>query len=721
MHGVAEISPKEIGRRIMQVREAANLKQAELARQVTWSPAILSRVESGERQLSADELKILVEAIGTQEARQLSDVLERDWRILPRPPLDHPDQDALWEAELVCRKVSELKNQPEVRHSFERRLTEYLDDLQATSDLLLKREHDVAFIGSLGIGKSTAICRITGLEVPNPDTGVAGPVLESGAGGITICEVHLRTGPSYGLLIEPASEEEIRAHVMDFAEHVTGGDAPVGDTENEEVSQGISKEIERAIRNMSGLRIRREKTLEGKTLRRDEAKEIAKQIPSAREFAVEVLSRMELHRRDKRDIWYEPSIGKDPLTWLKEMFEEVNNGRHREFTLPNRIEVVIPEPLLGATEFSVRLIDTKGIDRTAARADLEKHLNEPHTLTLLCSGFNDAPATSARLLLERAKEAKFRNLELNVALLVLPRPTEALAVKDETGSRVENTNEGYELKGEQVQMALEPLRLPQLTVEFFNSFGDDPERLRTRIVDCIQNIRQSFRSHLLDVCSNAQTVIANHEKEQVQEVLRDAARMMNTWIAQHRALPPLTGHVQDSLMSQMRQAYASTIRASVRREGEWHNLSYGHHLGYGARRLAALALESSVTGFKDLTGTMEATPDYTEAKDLTKQARTVLDTAFEDLLKKTQLMGQTLFKDALKIDPLFWWDCQKEWGQGPGYKGRVAAHNETWFTADDRRELEKQLWDVIEREWTAVLNRLSSLLEIDPPMTHGEN
>jgi hypothetical protein len=105
---------------------------------------------------------------------------------------------------------------------------------------------------------------------------------------------------------------------------------------------------------------------------------------------------------------------------------------------------------------TVRLIDTRGIDRTAARADLEHHLDEPHTLALLCSSFNDAPSADSRLLLERAKEAGIRKLELNAALLVLPRANEALAVKDEAGVRAETVQEGYDLKAEFALMALEP-------------------------------------------------------------------------------------------------------------------------------------------------------------------------------------------------------------------------------------------------------------------------
>jgi transcriptional regulator with XRE-family HTH domain len=715
MENSATVSQQEIGWRLAQVREAAGLKQIELAQKVTWSAAVLSRVESGERELSSEELGVVLAAIDTPEARQLSTALERVWQMIQRPPLDHQDQDLLWESEQVCRKLEELKKQPEIRHSFERRLAEYIGDIQRTAYLILKREHEIAFIGGLGIGKSTAICKLTGLEISNPEGGLSTPVLEAGAGGITICEVRLQTGPGYGLLIEPYSDDEIRAHVTDFAEHILRGkmvdpDEPGG---GDDLFQGISKEIERAVRNMAALKISREKGPDGKTIRRDEAKELATKITSLREYAVEVMARMGLHRRDRREVWYDSSFGKPPLVWLRDTFEHVNNGRHPEFTLPKRIEVVVPQSLLGTTDCKVSLIDTKGIDRTTARADIEKHLDEPHTLALLCSGFNEAPGTAARLLLERAKEAGIRNLSLNAALLVLPRPNEALAIKDEAGIQVGTVEEGYELKGEQVTMALEPLGLQNLSVDFFNSFGDEPRRLQDSIAEHIRAIRENFRCHLRNVTGDAQTLILNHEKEQVQEVVRSAAGMLTTWIAQNNAVPPVTAQVQDSLMSELQSAYASTIRASVRREGEWYNLSYGYHLGYGSRRLAVLALEPLVNGFKKLTEVMEASPEYTEAKGLIQQARQVLATAFEELLRKIQIMGQTTFKDALKLDPSFWLDCEQQWGQGPGYKNRVANRNKDWFSAKPRQELEKELWDVVTREWGVALKRLASLFETD--------
>jgi transcriptional regulator with XRE-family HTH domain len=715
MNAVAEISQQEIGRRVTQVREAAGIKQAELARKITWSPAVLSRVESGDRPLADEELKTVMEAIGTPEALQLSKALARKWREIPRPPLDHADQDLLWEAELICRDLETLKNDPVVRHAFERRLTEYIDDIKHTANLLLRREHDIAIIGPRGIGKSTSICKVTELEVPGPDGGPPAPVLEAGGGGVTICDVYLRSGHGYGLLIEPCSDDEIRAYVTDFAEHILKGNTVESeeDEEKEEDVQGIAQEIARAVRNLAALKIRREKGPDGKRISRDEAKELAAKTGSVREYVVDVLTRMELHRRDRRDIWYDPSIGKPPLVWLKDTFEQVNNGRHPDFTLPTRIEVIVPHTLLSTTDLTLRIIDTRGIDRTAARADLERHFDEPHTLAVLCSSFNDAPSSAAYLLLERAKDVGIRRLELNAALLVLPRPNEALAVKDEAGVRASTIEDGYDLKAESASMALQALGLENLKIGFFNAFGDDPGRLRNMLMESISRIRQSFRARIDEAVTNARTLLLNHEQEQVQEVLRSAANMMQTWVSQHSGVPKLSGHVQDSLMSQIQIAYASTVRATVRREGEWHNLSYGHHLGYGARRLAVLALEPLVEKFKAVTETMHENPEYTEAKGLIQQTRRVLESAFEDLLRKAQIMGQTAFKEALKLDPSLWSNCENEWGQGPGYRDRVAEWNKLWFGAAQRQELEQELRDVVIREWGIALKRLSSLLETD--------
>jgi len=76
-------------------------------------------------------------------------------------------------------------------------------------------------------------------------------------------------------------------------------------------------------------------------------------------------------------------------------------------------------------------------------------------------------------------------------------------------------------------------------------------------------------------------------------------------------------------------------------------------------------------------------------------------------------MGQTAFKEALKLDPSLWAEQRIEWGQGPGYRDRVALRNREWFSVESRRDLEQELWEVVAREWGVALIRLSSLLETD--------
>ena len=710
------ISDVELGRFLASVREKAGLRQHELAKRVTWSPAVLSRVEAGNRSLSEDELAGLLDAIGTKDALRLREVLHRSWTVLPRPPIGHENEDLLWEAESALQEIAALAEQPDLKAAFARRLSEYRGELTRSATLLLQTEAQVAFVGSIGVGKSTALCSLLGLDVASPASQYPLPVLETGAGGITICEVHIRQGPDYGLIIEPRTDEQVRRDVADFAEFISLAAGTVA-TEDQDLQEGdslsISKEIARAIRNMAGFRIRREKGPDGRRVSRDDARNLAVALNDTRSLAVEILARMNLHRRDRRDIWYSQSVGTEPLSWLREQFELVNNGRHPDFSLPQRIEVVVPRSILDLDLLRIRLIDTKGIDQTAERADLEHLFDEPHTVSILCSLFNEAPALATQQLLNRAIEGGVRDVPLKAAILVLPRPGEALAAKDDEGFVVDTVDAGYELKREQVEMRLQQLGLATTLVAFFNVREESSSSLQDFILGRIAVLRDSYRSRLDEIITGAHAVVANYQKAQVHEVQREAVRHLRVWLTANQELPQTADKFHEPLMAALQQAHPSTVRATIRRQGEWPNLEYAHQLGYGARRTGAVLLKPKAAGFAAIAENLLNDPQLADAAELVRQARRILESGVEEALRKIQLLGQANYLEGVKIDQAFWQQCDSEWGAGPGYRDRVSGRNREWFEAEDHAAYQVRIMALIGREWTQMVLRLTGLLDLD--------
>ena len=106
----------EIGKHIAALREQANLKQNELAKKAGMERGSF-RVESGERPLAEGELEIILHGIGTPEAMKVKEILNRQWQILPEPPLGDPDADLLLEAEQAAKAVHALAEGPDVNNT----------------------------------------------------------------------------------------------------------------------------------------------------------------------------------------------------------------------------------------------------------------------------------------------------------------------------------------------------------------------------------------------------------------------------------------------------------------------------------------------------------------------------------------------------------------------------------------------------------------------------
>lgn len=698
----------EIGAYLAHLRDKADLKQNELANKVTWSPAVLSRVESGERALSQEERDSILDAIGTEEAQRFKESFERPWQHLPRPPFGHPDEVILWEAEQALEEVIERAAWPDIKNASARRLETFRCELVEAASIVRNTEHNIAFVGNVGVGKTTALCRLAGLEVRKE--GNSEPALAIGGGRTTVCEVRIMQGRNYGLFVEPMTIDELHQEVMEFAVFLTGGIAPEPTQEaDEQDAQGTSKEIIRVIRNMSGLTVDRERQPDGKRRSIDRAKNLAGRLNDSSALSGEIMAKMRLPQRTKRQLWFSEISGKEPLLWLKENFEQINKGLHPEFSMPKRIDITIPDEILGKETLSICLVDTRGIDDTAERADLESHFRASGTAMVLCSAFKNAPETELQQLLRVAVDGDISDVKTKAAILVLPHPGEALTAADEQGTPANSVEDGYDLKGDEVEWKLASQKLPYAGAEFFNVYEDDPQKTVDFLLELVDGVRDRHRSKLREVINGATALINNFKEEEDRAVYAQAARPIWRWMAKNHDIDGLTGPWEGNLISGINQAHASSVRASIRRQGDWYNLDYSYRLGRAARLAAARAIAPRLDSFRSRIEIILEDEELQPTFDLIEQARRILEDGAETLYLRSELLGKRIYIQDLKPASELWNECGDQWGQGGGYRANVSQIHEKWFSA--REQFQTMILGLVNEEWARILERLTAILD----------
>ena len=580
-------------------------------------------------------------------------------------------------------------------------------------------EYSIAFIGDVGLGKSTAIGRLLELEIPNQRRALDTSVLEVGSGRVTICEVHILKGPEYGILTEPMSDREIYREVREFANQLMH-DAPpeARDLDDDDSAIGTSIEFERAIRNMSGLNQVRERRADGRYTRGpDPAKELANRSSGVDELTTEVLGRMNLATRTRRELWYpsdQPSV--DPLVWLKDNFSKLNKGQHLDFSIPNLVHVMIPKHILGEKSLSIRVIDTRGVDGTLERRDIDNLVSDPTTVAVLCSPFNSTPSLPVRQLLERTSASMIPKIDHKTAILSLPRGEEALAVRYDDGQSVESSDEGYDIKREEAEDRLTQIDMSDVPVEFFNAFEDDAERIRRFLLELVNNLRSQYCDELTALIDDTRQLVSNLEEEQTRVVQQTAAKRILTWLRSNYQLDTSSiDHLDGSLTRAIKNTHAASVHASIRRQGDWYNFDYPYFISSGSRLLVARVVRTKLTNYQAVTDNLLQDPDLNEAFGLITQTRRVIESGVDNLLRRSEIAGVSVFNPYLKIDTVFWGDCEDQWGRGSGYRERVVDRHDRWFrNSNSHEQVITDMRNLVDREWAGILDRLRDILDESP-------
>lgn len=695
-----------ISQDLQKLRKDEGLSQADVASRIKAHESKISRIESGAVEPTPDEVAEILDAIGSSAAKEYVQYLRQDFHYLPKPPFGHPSRAGIFKAEKYLQKLEHFAREIGDNGLLHGQAQLYKKALQEAGSFLLNLIHQLAFVGEIAVGKTTAICKMFGLILPQADRNdlIKEIVLAVGTGRTTICEVCVKQGDQYGLLIDPVPDEEVYRLVADLCAGLIDQASDKATDEPQSGQKGVSKELGRAIRNMAGIPIKSGKGSDGRRIPFDPAKGLVEQFKSLDELRSEISGRLQLWKRTTREIWWAPGVAAEPLAWLQEQFAAVNRGLLSAVGLPERITVVVPKALFSAHGLTFEIVDTRGIDDISVRPDLQRYIDDPATQIVLCSGFGGAPASSIQTFLQHAMSSgQERAVSERSAVLVLPRFNEVLGTSYDEGNLVESYEEAYELKRGQVLDALSQRGIGDLPVLFFNAGTDSPAPALAELSSRVVRVRKFQGQRIDDVALAIDEMIANRTQREAIEARNQVAQALAIFVQQHEALPSSKRPFYEYVVDTIGGAHQRTVWASTRRKGRWSNLDVYFLLGQGATIDVTNRSRRALEGLSELVRNMQGNRKLMAAQELLKELSANIPTWRDAFLGEVRSFGSELMRPRLHDDDAFWLECESIYGRGLQFRAEVAGRIRGWIENDARADLVTAYEKRVQTAWDAVV------------------
>lgn len=562
-----------------------------------------------------------------------------------------------------------------------------------------QKHFSAAFIGKIGAGKTSAICRVSGLQYEGSDNELV-DILKTGAGRTTVCEVAVEYATRYSIKVDPLPENEIQRVVKNFANFIwTKAHKSIAD--EDEGGNLLSDELTRCIRNMLGLTIEKKK-VDGKWRSNDKALEFSKNCKSVEEINELMISCLALETRIETELWPNPVESKSWQSWLKENFALINDGKNKSVSIPARITIRGPFPLI-RDGIVWSIVDTRGIDSYIHREDIRKTLDTEGIFPIICSSFVDAPDADCRSFYELGVELGLgRRVARDITLLILDK-NESDKVAD-IESDIEDIEDrksiGRGIREEQVSNKISHEFKISPNIITFDSRIDPG----TEIWDALESRRSAYTTSKLndlDTLLSASLELLSAEGIKAEAFEHDIHALVSNWRACADARSPDWTHFGEYIKSVFSVTHHRTLAASIDRKGFWYNLNVYEAINQRARSSAVKFCSSEITELKNSLELLRGKyPEFSNQIDaLENQCVAEFDsfTACVGEIAKEHWIEQVM--TFLSI----WNSMASEWGRGSGYKGRVIEHWMDWIKSDKSVSIHNSLLRRVASTWGRVL------------------
>ena len=603
------------------------------------------------------------------------------------------------QAEQVKHQIDEYLRSP-VNEAAASQLRVNKSAIDETLKKLNKTEFSVAFIGKIGAGKTSAICKVSGLQYTD-QKGEIVDILRTGAGRTTVCEVRIEHAPKISIRVEPLPSEEVMHVVHNFAEFIWKK-SKRNVLDNEEGGNLLSAELTRCIRNMLGLTDDQKKSEDGKYRSYDKAVDLALNCESIAQLKELMYECLDLEKRVENELWPNESEAKNWHSWLKENFAKVNDGKSKSISIPLLITINGPFPLIRNGN-TWKVIDTKGIDSYIRREDIRQILDTEEIFPIICSSFVDAPDADCRsfydlsvelnLAARIARDATLLILDKNESDKVSDIPDDVIDLEDRKGI-------GRSIREEHVVTKIShEYKIPPNTLTF-DSRCDSESLIWQAIEDRKSAYLQSKQNDLERLMSASQELLSA-ESDKVHAFKRDLEILTSEWRKNADARSPDWKHIGGEISKLFGDTNPRRLAACIDYKGSFSNLNVYEFVNQRARSNSIAFCRNEIGCLKnELIILRGKYPEFSTQIDSLE--RDYVE-QFNQFSSSVGEVSKEHWLEQVRTCFAIWDSMAGEWLTGTGYRLRVVAHWNKWLITEESKKIHESLLRKIASAWGRVL------------------
>jgi hypothetical protein len=660
---------------LLAVRNQFNIRGADIARSMEMNDSTFSRFQQRENAEEQDARRYL-DGCGFDQIDEFIAFHGSPWELVEITPLSwlHPDREPLQQILRGVQRLDAFSRSGKCDELLAPVVARLRKRLLRAAKLLSNRDHTLAFMGEPGRYKTTTICRMAGLWREGR------PRLPVGSGLTTVCEMIIRSGVQAAVDVIPHEDVDVQAWVRNWIQGKTTD------------GLAVTPEIDRALRSMSGLTVRRQRGPDGKPVRgpdgkpltEDPVEQLKVQFGGPDQLAEEVMRLINLPGRRTRSLTCPE--GEDGLTWLEGVVANVNSGKQEDVSLPKSITITLPVAFGADLPFRLTAVDTKGIDGTTQREDLMTYLESVRTVSVLCSLFPAVDGSLLRLL-RQEQDARLRAVEDDrVILLMLAKGKEAEEVLDDSGMRAGSVEDGYIIKEGQVRQVLRNEGLSDIPLVFFNAYEEEPAEVWTGVSKGLRVLRDRWVKAAIADLSFVDRLERETDLVRVEEGFSKMATRLVGLVKEVAKLPTSNRHPKQNLLEEMDRVHASVLAASMRRQGRYVTFSVPYVLATGIRIIANARSKKPIDQIKSTLEELATQfDDVDTVRTAVGQLREEIDESRHEFLRQVQDFANRHLASYFEEEaaPVRWDRIGGEWGRGAGYRGRVRTRFDEWFEDEE--------------------------------------